>query len=251
MRPIVFLHIPKTAGQSIHNALAGAVGGARVSPVRVHTQVGAGQSQFPPGYGLYSGHLDWTDLDAVPGRPFVFSVLRDPLERIASFYLYLRDKAKRTDARTLAEPQHVGLRAILERSADDYFFGGTPDWTRFILDHYDNFYCSYFATRRMRGHHLVRSLPPEERLAQAGEGLRGLDGVYSTSALEALERDLEAAVGIRVAVRDRIVNAGPEAREARRWPKLVERLERDGSEDRLLRFAEADRQLIERIGLQV
>lgn len=251
MRPIVFLHIPKTAGQSIHNALLGAVGAAQVSPVRVHTQVGPGESQFPPGYRLYSGHLDWTDLDAVPDRPFVFSVLRDPLERIASFYLYLRDKAKRADPGALAEPQNLGLRTILERSADDYFFGGSPDWTRFILDHYDNVYCSYFATRRMRGHHLVRSFGPEERLDQAGAGLKGLDGVYSTSALEALERDLDAALGIKVAVRDRIVNAGPEAREARRWPKLAERLERDGSEARLLRFAELDRRLLDRIGLQV
>lgn len=251
MRPIVFLHIPKTAGQSIHTALAGAVGAAGVSPVRVHTQAAPGQSQFPPGYRLYSGHLDWTDLGAVPGRPFVFSVLRDPLERIASFYLYLRDKAERAEARTLAEPQHLGLRAIRERSADDYFFGGPADWTRFILDHYDNVYCSYFATRRMRGHHLVRTLPPEERIRQAGERLGDLDGVYSTSALDALERDLAQAAGIRVAVRDRIVNAGPEAQGARRWPKLVERLERDDSAARLLRFAELDGRLIERIGLQV
>jgi len=102
--PIVFLHIPKTAGQSVHNALAEHVGAEHVSPVRVHTQSTGDHGQFPAGYSLYSGHLDWVELEKVPEPRFVFSILRDPKERIASFYFYLRKEAQRLSREDLDLP---------------------------------------------------------------------------------------------------------------------------------------------------
>ncbi len=145
-RPIVFLHLPKTAGQTIHNALAAAVGAARVSPIRTHTQVQGDAAQFPLGHALYSGHLDWAGVGVLPARRFVFTVLRDPRERIASFYFYLRREAARLSPHALARPENHGLKAALERSAEDYFFGGDAAWQGFVRDHFDNFYCAYFAT---------------------------------------------------------------------------------------------------------
>ncbi|TNF60308.1 MAG: hypothetical protein EP307_08830, partial [Rhodobacteraceae bacterium] len=180
MKPVVFLHVPKTAGQTIHSELVRLVGGpAFVSPVRVHTQA-AETAQMPTGYRLYSGHIDWIGLDLLPRHSFVFSVLRDPRERIASFYFYLLREARAMDRATLDLPQNLGKRMILDRSADDYFFGGDDDWQRFVLDHYDNFYCSYFATRRMRGHALLDSLSDAEILKRAQGGLDRLTAVYST-----------------------------------------------------------------------
>ena len=88
MRPIVFLHIPKTAGQTVHHALADMVGIANVSPVRVNEQAVDGRI-MPSGYLLHSGHIDWTELDLIEGNPFVFTILRDPAERIASLYFYM------------------------------------------------------------------------------------------------------------------------------------------------------------------
>lgn len=68
--PIVFLHIPKTAGQAIHNGLITAVGGREhVSPVRIHTQ---SADQYPAGYRLYSGHLDWDHIDRIGPDRFSF-----------------------------------------------------------------------------------------------------------------------------------------------------------------------------------
>src|SRR5690606_31646457 len=64
VRPIVFLHIPKTAGQTIHNQLAQMVGAGSVSPIRVQSQAPKGP-QMPAGYGLYSGHIDWTELETL------------------------------------------------------------------------------------------------------------------------------------------------------------------------------------------
>lgn len=172
--PIVFLHIPKTAGQTIHNALVAAVGGGKqVSPIRVHTQ---SADQYPEGYRLYSGHLDWDHIYKAGPDRFSFTVLRDPAERIASFYFYLQKEARKLSASDLRK--NIGKRRALEWSADDYFFGGDNKWQAFILDHYNNFYCSYFSTRMMRGHARIAHLKPSELIGSAQSGLESLQGVY-------------------------------------------------------------------------
>lgn len=248
MTPIVFLHIPKTAGQTIHNELVRLVGGpARVSPVRVHTQAPAG-GQMPPGYSLYSGHIDWTELDSLPAPRFTFTTLRDPRERIASFYFYLRDQAAALDAARLEAAENLGMKVIAQSSADDYFFGGTDAWQRFIGDHYDNFYCAYFATRRIRGRSRLRELGQEEVMRLALAGLDEIDAVYHTTALHRLEEEVERRFGTRISVAGNYFNAGQShgGQAERRWPKLVALMESDASIARLERFAEADEALMAR-----
>ena len=81
--PIVFLHIPKTAGQTVHNELARAVGQQGVSPIRVHGQAPTPDDQLPKGHRFYSGHIDWLALDQIEKPRFVFSILRDPRGKIS------------------------------------------------------------------------------------------------------------------------------------------------------------------------
>jgi hypothetical protein len=246
-RPIVFLHIPKTAGQTIHHALAVAVGGAaRVSPVRTHTQAPP-DAQFPPGYRLYSGHLDWVALDRVAPAPFVFTVLRDPRERIASFYFFLEAKARTLSEADLARPENTGLRRIGAVAADEYFFGGDRPWQGFIRDHYDNFYCTYFATRLIRGARLVEGLTPTAHVDAALAGIARVDRVYSVDALSRLEADFAALLGLRLEVADRYRNTGTLARGEARWPHLMARLERDASRAALERFVERDLAFLARL----
>ncbi|MDA9019754.1 sulfotransferase family protein [Flavimaricola sp.] len=94
MRPIVHLHMPKTAGQAIHHELTRCVGKRSFSPIRVHSAVPNGTTNLPQCYLLHSGHIDGLDIDTLPPDRFVFSVLRDPLERIASFYFCIFKEAK-------------------------------------------------------------------------------------------------------------------------------------------------------------
>ncbi|ARC87499.1 sulfotransferase family 2 domain-containing protein [Rhodovulum sp. MB263] len=244
MSPIVFLHIPKTAGQGIHATLEALVGGPEhVSPVRVHTQCPDG-SQLPPGYDLYSGHIDWTELGTLPPDRFAFTVLRDPRERIASFYFFLQKEARALSPEALAHPANTGKRAALELSADDYFFGGTPAWQNFVRDHYDNFYTSYLATRRMRGRQRLRKLTAAERLDLAAQGAAALQGIYEVNRLQRLEADLSARFGKPVELAGRIVNAGEHAPDERRWPKLLDRFEHDASAARLAEFVSLDERLM-------
>lgn len=247
MTRVVFLHIPKTAGQSIHSELAQFYPVERVSPIRVHTQVKAGETQYPAGYGLYSGHLDWTELGAVPTPRFVFTVLRDPLERIASFYSYLCAQAANLTPEDLAKPQHTGMRVISSRSAEDYFFGGDEKWQRFIRDHYDNVQTTYLATLLMRGWHRIKDLPTDELLDRAAQNARVLDAIYSTKTLDRLETDLEQIFAKRPNITTKRVNVGPKT-SGKRWPELADRLGPNAAA-RLTAYAETDLRLFDRLGL--
>lgn len=249
MTTTVFLHIPKTAGQTVHRQIATAIGRHLVSPVRVHAQVATLEAQFPPGYALYSGHLDWTSLEGLPRDRFVFTVLRDPRERIASFYFFLLAEAARLSPEELATPQRTGMRMIATRTADDYFFGGDGKWQRFVLDHYDNFQMSYLATRKVRGLRDLDGLPDPARIDRALEGAAGIDAVYGVGNLAALEADLDARLGVRVSLVDTFVNAGPEAGRNARWPRLLERLESDVNRARLEEFVRLDIELLDRLGV--
>ncbi|MGH1421227.1 MAG: sulfotransferase family 2 domain-containing protein [Hyphomonas sp.] len=249
-RPVVFLHIPKTAGQTIHNELQRVIGARHVSPVRVHTQAAEGAAQMPAGYRLYSGHIDWDALETLPD-PFTFSVLRDPRERIASFYFFLLKEARALTEAELAEPHNIGKRMVLQKSASAYFFGGGPWWREFIHDHYDNFYCSYFATRKMRGWGDLAQMDQAARVQLAHQNLGRLDRVYSTLNLAALEDDLSGLLGRKLNVVHTFANVGSLPQGETRWPRLLALLDSDKDRARLDAFAVADDALIEKTGLTV
>lgn len=249
MTTFVFLHIPKTAGQTVHAELQRLIGPEQTSPVRVHTQA-APDAQFPPGYRLYSGHLDWTGLARLPTDRFVFTVLRDPFERIASFYFYLLEKARKLDDATLAAPENTGMRMIKTCSTDDYFFGGTGQWQRFIQDHYNNFYCTYFATRKMRGWADISALPKTDLMSQATMGARDIDAIYTLDSLPRLEDDLHSLSGVKVHLAGNRTNPGPQPANTKRWPHLLARLEHDSSAALLEQFTLLDIELMTRIDLR-
>ena len=244
MRPIVFLHIPKTAGQTIHSALAKMVGQSHVSPVRVNEQAIDG-AHYPEGYRLYSGHLDWTDLAKVQGDPFVFTVLRDPMERLASFFLYIRDTARKADAETLKS--RFGLQRMLEWSTDDYFFGGDDRWQGFIRNHYYNFYCSFFATHQMDGRFWIEKLSVDEVLAKATENARSIKHIYDVNNLAALESDIRGVYGARIKVVGRYSNPGSLPANERRWPIFYQLFESDRNQRRIEEFVQDDQRLLGRL----
>lgn len=243
--PLVFLHIPKTAGQTVHNGLARTVRARRVSPIRVHTQAATPQDQYPAGYSLYSGHLDWSAISHLPARRFVFTVLRDPAERIASFYFYLHREAAGLDRDTLNAPHNIGLKRALEWSPDDYFFGGDHDWQMFIRSHYDNFYCTYFATRRMLGWGETADMAPSVLLSQARNGLAGLDQVYSTTKMMAMEQDLNSRFGMRLRLADCYDNTSGEPANTLRWPRLLAGFATDAASRRMDDLLTRDQHLVD------
>ena len=86
---VIFLHIPKTAGQSVHAALVNAFGNEAVCPARVNDQLRRMSITEINRYQVFSGHFDWSLLDCIKGPKYVFTILREPIDRILSFYLAL------------------------------------------------------------------------------------------------------------------------------------------------------------------
>ena len=144
---VVFLHIPKTAGQSVHAALVDSFTKEKVMPARVNNQLLQYSIKDINRYDVFSGHFDWSALDCVEGEKYTFTILRDPIERILSFYFYLRDKSLKMPENELDLPGNFGLKAAKNYSPNDYFTAGPGHFRNFIDDHYDNFYSYYFAGR--------------------------------------------------------------------------------------------------------
>lgn len=243
MTVLVFLHVPKTAGQTIHSELSRITDEAAISPVRLHHQAPQDE-KMEPGYQLYSGHIDWVGLDDLPEDRFAFTVLRDPRERIASFYFFLRRQASELSEQDLADPKRLGMRRALKWSADDYFIGGDDDWQEFVRDHYDNFYCSYFASRLVRGRKEIATLPREAQILRALKGLQDLDAVYGTTTLRRLERDILSVTGQRIRVVGRLSNAAKGSKP--RWPQLVSALQTPEARARVEEFVATDLELLDR-----
>lgn len=147
MKPrVVFLHIPKTAGQSVHSYLVNAFGSDNVFPARVNHQFYQYSRSELLAYQIFSGHFDWSLLDCLPEPVFTFTILRDPIDRIVSFYLYLRREASKLEPAALNLPSNAGKKAVLRLSPDDYFINN-QSIRKFVDDHYDNFYTYFFAGR--------------------------------------------------------------------------------------------------------
>ena len=144
-KKLIFLHIPKTAGQSVFQYLENTFDSADVCPFRVNHQY-LDASIDPNDFVVHSGHIDWKLLEeALTGEKIFFTVLRAPLDRILSYYLYLRKEASKLSVADLASDQSAGLRAALYMTPDEYFVDCKGEMREFIDDHYDNFYLNYFS----------------------------------------------------------------------------------------------------------
>lgn len=181
---VIFLHIPKTAGQSVHAALVNGFGRDAVCPARVNEHLRDYTIAELNRYQVFSGHMDWSLLDCVSGPRYVFTILRDPMERLLSFYFYLRKQGEAMPPGQLELKTNQGLKAACTLSPDEYFAGKTP-LRGFIDRHYDNFYTYYFAGRHFKAHGdlapaLARGRLSRERLLDmARDNLAQLDAVFT------------------------------------------------------------------------
>jgi hypothetical protein len=86
---LVFLHLPKCGGTTLHNMLVDWYGPANMHPERFN---GLYQSsvQDLASKTLFSGHYDYYSTQLVPGNPRLITFLRDPRSRLVSLYHFHR-----------------------------------------------------------------------------------------------------------------------------------------------------------------
>ena len=254
------MHIPKTAGQSVHRFLESFVPPERVAPARINSQLVMMSIREMRRYQLFSGHLDWSLLDCLDGPVFTFSILREPVSRIVSFYLYLLREAKALSPEELRLPQNVGPRVILELSCDQYFSEGPPRIRTFLDNHYNNFYAYYFAGRRfdareeLTNQQMVdKSFTDEKIVDMACENIRLLNAVYSVDALHHLERDIRTLIGTNKAAPS-LVELRENAWDSRNMDERMAQLEKLGATEvtfrKIREMTVLDQEIWKRFGQQ-
>lgn len=88
-KKIVFLHIPKTAGTSVHEMLKQHFDEKQICPERFRGLAKYSIDELKK-FDLFSGHFIMPHVDKIPGEKFVFTILREPAERILSLYYFWR-----------------------------------------------------------------------------------------------------------------------------------------------------------------
>lgn len=200
----IFLHIPKTAGQSIRAEFIREIGKGSVSNIQTYNEATSSCFEDVKKYDFFSGHIDFDDMnDKFAGyNTYCFTVLREPRERIASFYLYLKKEALLLNTDELALPQNTGKRKILSCSIEDYFFSKDPGFKKFIDDMYKNFYVRYFCEKTYRSNNKLASYDVDKSIS----GLKKLDLVGFMDNLEIFSKKLNSDLGINIDLKKRKIN---------------------------------------------
>ena len=86
---LVFLHIPKCGGTTLHNMLVDWYGARNMHPER-HNGLYFYSARHLAAKTLFSGHYDYYATRLVPGTPKVITFLRDPRSRLVSLYNFHR-----------------------------------------------------------------------------------------------------------------------------------------------------------------
>lgn len=135
---IFFLHIPKSAGQSVNLYLKTYFGSSRSKQSVVfndiftpeeHNSIGAKKIEIARSARFITGHYSWAVFKEIRPHPeaFVFTFLRDPVSRLLSLYNY-------------AASVPVGkLKTQIEgmyRMKPDHFFTSNDPRIRHALDNY-------------------------------------------------------------------------------------------------------------------
>ena len=103
-QPLVFTHIPKTAGTTVNFALESVFPGRGAFHLQRRSDQDLKALAADPAIHVYAGHMTYqraaAAFEATDRRPLYITVLRDPIERILSAYAYAREttEAKRWHA---------------------------------------------------------------------------------------------------------------------------------------------------------
>jgi len=166
---IVFLHIPKTAGSSVHSVLSQHFDKDETCPERFDGIAALSIEQLSQ-FKFFSGHYSRGSVERIPGKPKVFTFLRSPEKRILSLYYFWRShRAEVVEAGNLAGPRiarELELAEFLESKNASILHGVDNAITRQLLD---KNYCSRFEQ--------CRSESPQELVDNAVDYLKSMEFV--------------------------------------------------------------------------
>ncbi|WMC09222.1 sulfotransferase family 2 domain-containing protein [Oceanimonas pelagia] len=114
MEKIVFLHIPKTGGTSVHDYLITKFSGNEIIPDRFNTLRNHSPEHLNQ-FRYFSGHYDIDGINRIPGNKKVFTFFREPKETILSLYYFWRShKISFIEKHNLNGPRIAKKLSLLE-----------------------------------------------------------------------------------------------------------------------------------------
>lgn len=193
---LVFLHLARTGGTTLHQAWSPAFRLAEICPERF-----ARLHEYSPealaGYRFFSGHFRFDQFRSIPRPRFLVTVLRDPVERVLSLFEYWRSFRPSV----IAEHDLLGPRLARERGLLGFLRSEEIEVTTSI----DNAMVCHLAGNAMPfagGFGTLASegrdpLAPEALLATAVTALRHFDCVGETQGLQRVHDRVAAVFGMR------------------------------------------------------
>jgi len=201
-RQIVFLHIPKTAGQAVRDMLLRSFPKKLACPAMGDYQIAVYSKEELNQFEIFAGHYSPSLMDALRDDAFVFTVLRDPGHRIISFHRFIREQARAMSPEALSWPQNAGPAAALRMPFDQFLATQDPNLRTYVRNSLDNFYTYYFGTRRFGARYMIRDIYPdsdyfitEKVLHNAIANIASGIHVYYMDKFDELIRDLSAMDG--------------------------------------------------------
>lgn len=118
--PLLFLHLPKTAGTTLKSILERVYAGHKTAFLRVplgeYEAFAAKPEAERAGYGVVTGHIGWRERGVLPGASII-TVLREPVERMLSWYHYNKSNPNARLHRAINEQgltlEHMARRGML------------------------------------------------------------------------------------------------------------------------------------------
>lgn len=248
LRPIIFLHLPKTGGQTIHHAVGRHVGGVNISPYRLQSQVKDGET-FPPDYRFHSGHLDWHRLQHVEGEPFSFMVLRDPRERLGSFFFFMREEARKARD-TSGDDALSPVQRCLLGGASALFYSQDAQIQTVVRERWSNLTLTYLALKGLIRRGKLAELPVADLLSLAEQNSRKITAFYRFGEFDKLENDLEPLLNARPDIAAKRSNPGPLDPAKSRWNALLDALDTDAQRRDMERHVAEDLEVMKRIAFR-
>lgn len=190
---LVFLHVPKTGGTTLHHLLAEAVGADRVALER-HNRLYSYALGDIASAKLFSGHYDRRTLDLLWwSRLRVATLLREPRARLISVYRYLR---AHSDA--LAGSGDLALAKAARRHGLGDFLRAALEINRASVDNtYLRAFGASLPLRRWEQRAEPGSAPPLQELGGGIDDLRRraarfLEGCAAVGVLDRFDLSLKA-----------------------------------------------------------
>ncbi len=113
---LAFIHVPKTAGSTLHSLLSACFSQDRIFPQRqavLHYYSPAELAE----YDFFSGHFDYFSLSFIPRRRVrSLSIFRDPVERLISWYRFSKSHPTSDEF-----ANDIDIKLANEVSAEEFF----------------------------------------------------------------------------------------------------------------------------------